>query len=130
MNEKLSLLTELIKLARCDEEFRDQEYEFLYSIAQSLQVNKADFERLFDEYADFEPPESEFDRFLQFHRMVLIMNVDNETSEVELEFIKDTGLRLGLSPDLIDRVFAEMHNYPNKVIPAEKLIEIFKTQFN
>jgi len=33
MKEKLSLLTELIKLARCDNEIREQEYEFLLTIA-------------------------------------------------------------------------------------------------
>ena len=71
MDEKLSLLTELIKLSRCDNEVREKEYDFLLSIAQSLQVSKENFDGLFDEYIEFTPPESEFDRILQFHRLVL-----------------------------------------------------------
>lgn len=38
MNEKLSLLSELIKLAQGDQNLREQEYEFLLTIAKSLEV--------------------------------------------------------------------------------------------
>ena len=128
--EKLSLLTELIKLARCDHEVREQEYNFLLTIARSLNVSKDDFDSLFDNYIELTPPESEFDRILQFHRLVLLMNVDTETSDSEVGFLKDIGIRMGLSPQATDRVLDEMDNYPNKVIPPDKLIEIFKEQYN
>lgn len=128
--EKLSLLTELIKLARCDNKVREQEYNFLLTIARSLNVSKNDFDSLFDNYIELTPPESEFDRILQFHRLVLLMNVDTETSDSEVGFLKDIGIRMGLSPQATDRVLDEMDNYPNKVIPPDKLIEIFKEQYN
>jgi len=130
MKEKLSLLTELIKLARCDNEVREQEYTFLLSVAQSLKVSKEDFDSLFETYIEFTPPESEFERILQFHRLVLLMNVDLETSDLELAFLKDIGIRIGLNPNATNRVLAEMHNYPNKVIPPSRLIEIFKENYN
>ena len=91
MKEKLSLLTELVKLARCDHNVREQEYESLMTIAQSLNVSKEDFDSLFEKYIEFTPPESEFERILQFHRLVLLMNIDKETSDVEVELIKDIG---------------------------------------
>lgn len=130
MKEKLSLLTELIKLARCDQELREQEYEFLQSIARSLDISQQDFDALFKKYIDFTPPESEFERILQFHRLVLLMNVDLETSDAELEFLKDIGIRIGLNPLATNRVLAEMNDYPDKVIPPEKLIAIFKEHYN
>ena len=130
MKEKLSLLTELIKLARCDQEVREQEYNFLLTIAQSLNVRKEDLDSLFDKYIDFTPPKSEFERILQFHRLVLLMNVDVETSDIEVEFLKDIGIRIGLNPMATNRVLDEMNLYPDKVIPPEKLIEIFKEQYN
>ncbi len=130
MKEKLSLLTELIKLARCDQEMREQEYRFLQTIAKSINVSKEDFDSLFDKYIEFTPPESEFERILQFHRFVLLMNVDKETSDLEIEFLKDIGIRLGLNPMATNRVLSEMNLYPNKVLPPEKLIEIFKEQYN
>lgn len=130
MKEKLSLLTELIKLARCDHQVREQEYGFLLTIAQTLDVKREDFDSLFEKYIEFTPPESEFDRILQFHRLVLLMNVDQETSESEIEFLKDTGIRIGLNPMATNRILAEMNNYPNKVIPPDRLIEIFKEHYN
>jgi len=130
MKEKLSLLTELIKLAQCDQKVREQEYEFLLTIARSLEVSKDDFDALFKKYIEFTPPESEFERILQFHRLVLLMNVDQETSDSEIEFIKDIGIRIGLNPLATNRVLAEMDRYPEKVIPPDKLIEIFKEQYN
>jgi len=48
MKEKLSLLTELIKLARCDHQVREQEYQFLLTIAQSLEVSREEFDSLFE----------------------------------------------------------------------------------
>ena len=130
MKEKLSLLTELIKLARCDHQVREQEYQFLLTIAQSLEVSREEFDSLFENYIAFTPPESEFDRILQFHRLVLLMNVDQETSDSELDFLRDIGLRIGLNPAATNKVLVEMNHFPNKVIPPERLIEIFKENYN
>jgi uncharacterized tellurite resistance protein B-like protein len=130
MKEKLSLLTELIKLAQCDHKVREQEYKFLQAIAQSLNVSKEDFDPLFEKYIEFTPHVSEFERILQFHRLVLVMNIDKETSDVEINHLKDIGIRMGLNPMATNQVLIEMNKYPNKVIPPEKLIDIFKEQYN
>jgi hypothetical protein len=58
------------------------------------------------------------------------MNVDQETSDLEIKFIKDIGIRLGLNPFATNQVLADMNKYPEKVIPPEKLIEIFKAHYN
>ena len=130
MEEKLSLLTELIKLARCDEQVREQEYRFLMTIARSLDVRREDFDSLFEQYIEFTPPESEFDRILQFHRLVLLMNVDDESSDSELDFLRDIGIRMGLNSLATDRILVLMNEYPDKVIPPGRLIEIFKEHYN
>ncbi len=130
MNEKLSLLTDLIKLARCDQQVREQEYEFLLSISKSLNVSKDEFDCLFEKYIEFCPPESEFERILQFHRLVLLMNIDKETSDNEVNYLKDIGIRMGLNPMATNQVLTEMNKYANKVIPPERLIELFRGQYN
>jgi uncharacterized tellurite resistance protein B-like protein len=130
MKEKLSLLTELIKLAKCDQELRKQEYSFLLTIAQSLDVSKEVFDQLFEQNIKFTPPESEFDRILQFHRLVLLMNIDQETAESELAYMRNIGIRLGLNPIATSKVLDAMDDYPNKIVPPERLIEIFKEHYN
>lgn len=128
--ENLSLISELIKLANTDNDVRDIEFQFLLTIASQIGVTKDDFKTLFEQYIKFMPPKLEGDRIVQFHRLVLLMNVDQDTSPSELRYIREAGIRMGLNPMATDKVLEEMNIYPNKVIPTEKLIEIFKLFHN
>jgi hypothetical protein len=130
MKEKLSLLTELIKLASCDKEIREQEYEFIMVIADRLSIDKTTCDKLFAEYIEFTPTKSEFDRILQFHRLVLLMNIDKNVSDKELHFVKNIGIRMGLNPLATDKVLIEMQKYYGKMVPSDRLIDIFKEQYN
>ncbi len=128
--EKLSLLTELIKLAKVDQNLRDSEYEFLAAIANQIGVSKEDFESLFEKYIEFQPPLFEFDRIVQLQRLVLLMNVDRTVDSKQLNLIKDLGIRMGLNPSAVAEVLRIMTNYTNSMLPPEKLISIFKTFHN
>ena len=130
MDEKLSLLTELIKLARADKECRDTEYDFLATIARMLGVEQQDLDRLFNEYIEFTPPIREVNRITQFHRMVLLTHVDFHVKSEELDHMRNAGLRLGLHPNAIEAVFEEMDKHDHGMIPAEELIKIFQVHHN
>ena len=130
MKEKLSLLTELIKLAKSDKAIREQEYRFIKVIADRLGINQDELDKLFHQHIGFTPPISEFDRILQFHRLVLLMNVDREVHDKELRMIREMGIRMGLNPMATDKVLDEMDKYPNKIMPSDRLIEIYKAQYN
>ena len=129
-NEKLSLLTELIKMARTDNELRDEEFNFLYAIAQQLGISDEQFKDVFNKYIEFTPPKFELDRIVQFQRLILVMNVDRNVSGKELDHIRDIGIRMGLQPAATNEILRLMNDYENGVIPPEKLIAIFKTQHN
>ncbi|MGV3631062.1 MAG: TerB family tellurite resistance protein [Bacteroidota bacterium] len=128
--EKLSLMTELIKLARADQEVREAEHQFLMAIALQLQITPEDFKALFEQYIDFTPPQNEFDRILQLQRLILLSNVDLQNNEKEIAFIKEVGINMGLNPMAVDEVLNRMHDYENKIIPPDKLIEIFTRSYN
>ena len=125
-----SLLAELIKLAQADNDVRDIEFQFLLTIASQLGVTVDDFKILFEQYIKFMPPKLEVDRIVQFHRLVLLMNVDLETSHLEINYIKDAGIRMGLNPLATEQVLSEMNSFPNKIIPPERLLEIFQLYHN
>ena len=130
MDEKLSLLADLIKLANADGEFKNEEQQFIFAVAQQLGVKPKDYIRLFNENIKYNPPKLEFDRIVHFHRLVLLMNVDQNSGTAEMNLIKNLGLKMGLNPIAVNQVFTEMHNYPNRLMPPEKLIEIFKLYHN
>ncbi len=128
--EKLSLLSEMIAFARADHEIKDSEYNFLLAVAKQLGVNKQVFDSLFTVKVDKVPLKQEAQRILQFHRLVLLMNVDQENHHKEMDRIRDFGLKMGLSPMAIHTVLEVMHEYPDKIIPPEVLINIFKAHYN
>jgi hypothetical protein len=128
--ERLSLLKQLILMAKADEEVRDIEFEFLLVLANQMGVSKEEFIELFEQYISFHPPKMEYDRILQFQRLVMIMNIDKLIDQEELDYLRKLGIRMGLHPSATDEVLRIMGDFPNKVVPPEKLIEIFKTFHN
>lgn len=128
--EKLSLLTEMINFALSDNTINDIEYNFLLGVAEQIGVEKTEFDTLFENPAPHRPIKSEGDRIVQFHRLVLLMNVDQEIREEELIKLHEFGLKMGLHPSAITKVLEVMHKYENNIVPPQVLLDIFKTYYN
>ena len=128
--EKLSILSEMISLARADKAVKDSEFEFLWGVADQLGVDREDFESLFDAPVPNIIPKTLLSRIIQFHRLVLLINVDRQQTFKEIDKLHNIGLRLGLPPSAIDQVLVLMHQYPDNIIPPETLIGIFKAHYN
>lgn len=127
--EKLSILAEMIAFAKADNVVSDSEYFFLWSVAEQLGLDKQTFESLFETKVKKIIPKTQAERILQFHRLVLLMNVD-EQHEQELNKLRNIGLGMGLPPGAIEQVLSIMHRYPNKIVPPDVLINIFKAHYN
>ena len=117
-------------MAKADEDVRKIEFEFLLVLSQQMGISKEEFLNLFEKYIEFHPPKLEHERILQFQRLLLVMNIDQHIEEEELDYIKQLGIRMGLHPMATNEVLRIMNDYPNKVIPPDKLIKIFKTYHN
>ncbi len=128
--EKLSILSEMIAFARVDDAIKEQEYLFLLSVAKQLGVEIEVFEGLLDQASEHVIPQTEEDRIIHFHRLVLLMNVDRKQEEAEIVKLHNIGLGMGLPPTAITQVLTIMHNYPNKIVPPNVLIDIFKAHYN
>lgn len=128
--EKLSILSEMIAFARVDNTLKQSEYDFLFNVAQSLEISKKEFDALFQKEADHIIPKSQADRLVQFNRLILLMNIDNNNNLKEIERLHDIGLRMGLPPSAIEQVLSIMHKYPDNIVPPEVIINIFKAHYN
>lgn len=124
---KLSILSELVKLAQVDNEVKDEEFQFLFSVANQLNVTKYDFKQIFDKYIDFHPPKKETDRIVQFQRLVMMMNVDNELNPKEIQFIRNAGIRMGLNPSATEEIIQQTKDNKSPVIPGDELMRVFNT---
>ncbi len=128
--EKLSILSEMISFARLGNTLKQVEYDFLFNVSQRLGVRKTVFDDLFKNEAEHVIPKSQAERLVQFNRLILLMNVDNTQELNEIRRLHDIGLAMGLPPSAIEQVLSIMHNYPNKVVPPEVIISIFKAHYN
>ena len=128
--EKLSILSEMISFARVDHSLKESEYGFLLKVASSLGIDKKTFEGLLKEKSPKVVLKSQAERIVQFHRLLLLMNVDQEQHKKEIDTLYNIGLRMGLPPAAITQVLEVMHNYPNNVVPPNVLINIFKAHYN
>jgi len=128
--EKLSILSEMISFAKVDNTVKQVEYDFLFSVAQKLGVTKIVFDGLFKNEAEHVIPKSEADRLVQFNRLILLMNIDGKQELNEIRRLHDIGLAMGLPPSAIQQVLSIMHKYPNRIVPPEIVISIFKSHYN
>ncbi|TYP70439.1 TerB family tellurite resistance protein [Aquimarina intermedia] len=128
--EKLSLLSEMIHFAKVDGELKPIEYDFILAVASQLGITKDEVDQVSAHKVDSKVLTPESQRILQFHRLTLLMNVDNTASEEEIYRIKQIGFKMGLRMEAMDAVLKEMHNYPNKVIPPQELMAIFTRFYN
>ena len=128
--EKLSILSEMIAFARVENIVKPEEYNFLQGVAMQLGVDRETFDSLFDQDAEHIIPKSQADRILQFHRLVLLMNVDQKQELIEISRLHNIGLGMGLPPSAIEQVLSIMHKYPDKIVPPDVLINIYKAHYN
>jgi hypothetical protein len=128
--EKLSLLSEMIAFAKYDKDIKNIEYNFLLGVARQLEISREDFDYLIDHPITYTHLKSHSERIVQFHRLVLLMNIDNDSSSNGAIKLYNFGLRMGLSHESISKVLYLMESFPNKIVPPDVLIDIFKTQYN
>lgn len=129
-SEKLFLLGQLIRLANADEHINESEYEFIYRMAEIFDIENSELEPLFEQKAETDIPEKEYDRITQFYRLVLLSKIDLEMDSREKTILTDMGNRLGLSPEAVQTVIREMNKSEDSTLPPQRLIEIFKAYHN
>jgi len=128
--EKLSILAQMIAFARVDHALKDSEYGFLLQVATQLGVERSAFEALLRESPPRVGLKSQAERIVQFHRLLLLMNIDREQHKKELDALFNIGLKMGLPPAAMSQVLEVMHHYPDKLVPPDVLIDIFRAHYN
>ncbi|WP_194768517.1 TerB family tellurite resistance protein [Tamlana sp. I1] len=132
--EKLSLLSEMIAFAKYDKDIRKIEYNFLLGVAKQLGISREDFDYLLENPISYTHLKSHSERIVQFHRLVLLMNIEQEfggnNNSKSVIKLYNFGLRMGLSHESITKVLYLMDSFPNKIVPPDVLIDIFKTHYN
>jgi|688.fasta_scaffold93220_1 hypothetical protein len=130
LDEKLGLLKQLILVANADGKIKEAEYQLLLGLAANLDVSQEEFQKVFDLGIEVEMPKSDADRILQFHRMILMLNVDADPAPAEIDMVRKMGIMLGLNHQALEIVLEEMKTHPNNLIPPDRMVQIFTKYMN
>ncbi len=123
---KLAILSQMIQMAKADQVIKKSEYSLIVGISNELGVSKADLDMLFRQKSLKLSLHTKEERIIQFHRLILLMGIDQEQHRLEVERLKIIGLGLGLKPSLILSLLAELDNYPDGMVPVDVLLAISK----
>lgn len=128
--EKRSLLLEMIAFSAVDGRLHKKEYDFLFNIANELNLEKGGFNDLFHLELPQLPIKSEFQRILQFYRLALLMYSDGILHKKESVTILQIAIKMGLNPIATKRILKLMDEAPNAIISPDVLLNVFKEQHN
>jgi uncharacterized tellurite resistance protein B-like protein len=128
--EKISLLLEMIAFSTVDGQLHKREYEFLWLVAQELNISPDVFRDLFHQESAGSVIKSEFQRIQQFYRLALIMYCDGILHEKEAKAIQQISIEMGLNPIATRRVLDLMKKAPNAIIDPKLLLKVFQEQHN
>ncbi|TEB41560.1 excinuclease ABC subunit B, partial [Flavobacterium circumlabens] len=113
-----------------DGQLHKRELEFLWLVAQELNIEKKDFQDLFHQESAPIRIKSEFQRIQQFYRLALIMHCDGVLHEKEAKAIQQIAIEMGLNPNATKRILDLMHKAPNAMINPKLLLKVFQEQHN
>lgn len=130
VEEKRSLLLEMIAFSTIDGQLHKRELDFLWLVAQELDFDKKLFQDLFHQEDTPLVIKSEFQRIQQFYRLALIMHCDGVLHEKEATAIQQIAIEMGLNPAATKRILDLMKKAPNAIIEPKLLLKVFQEQHN
>ncbi|WP_166919510.1 TerB family tellurite resistance protein [Flavobacterium poyangense] len=128
--QKRSLLLEMIAFSTVDGQLHKRELDFLWLVAQELNIDKKDFQDLFHQEHTPLKIKSEFQRIQQFYRLALIMYCDGILHEKEALAIQQIAIEMGLNPMATKRILELMQKAPNAMLDPKVLLKVFQEQHN
>jgi hypothetical protein len=128
--EKVSLLLEMIAFSTVDGKLHKREYDFLYLVANELNIEKDVFKDLFHQELPKLVIKTEFQRIQQFYRLALLMHADRILHKKEEISIQQIAVDMGLNPIATKRILKLMNEAPNAIIDGEILLNVFQEQQN
>lgn len=125
-----SILSDLINMVMADGKINPSEIEFIKKLAKKMDISKEEILHLFENPRPSKPLYNEVDRITHFYKLLLMMQVDEETHDTEITALKNFGLKMGIRPVVADQIIKKLDKEKSKTLSAEGLLKIFKIYYN
>ena len=123
--KRLSHIRNLVALSCADGKLEEAELELIIRIGLNAGLTRDELNRVVSrpDSISFSLPENSRDRIEQLYDMVMVMMVDGDIDQNEIVFCKITAKRLGLRPEIIDRMVIDTIDFIVKGIAIENAID-------
>jgi DnaJ-domain-containing protein 1 len=124
--QKISHLKALYHLACADNVFSKAEAIFIRNVAERLGIDPRELETFDAREPDLDLPDTEFKTQVLFHRLAIIIMIDNEVTEREKQYCTNLGIRMGLHPNAISEIIEIISIRGTMNVMPNEIIGIFK----
>ena len=128
--EKLNLLSQLVKMAKADKIFKFVEFKYLTDVAEVLGITSGQLDEIIEKDIVAPLPKKIQDRTRQIYRLTVMMMVDGIISKEEMILLKNFAVELGLPPAGVEIMIKRMEQNKGGMLLDEELLEIFSIQLN
>ena len=125
-----SILSDLINMVMADGKINPSEIEFIKKLAKKMDISKEEILHLFENPRPSKPLYNEVDRITHFYKLLLMMQVDEETHDTEITALKNFGLKMGIRPVVADQIIKKLDMEKSRTLSPEGLLKIFKIYYN
>jgi len=124
--QKLSHLKALYHLACIDNELTKEEATYIMNVAERLGVDPEELVDFDGSEPDLHLPDKQFKLYAVFHRLVMVIMIDNVANEVEKKYCFDLGIKMGLHPNAVIEVIQYVVTEGAFFAEPTKILAIFR----
>lgn len=128
--EKLSHILDLIHLSKSDESIVKIEAVYIKKVAEKLGITDAEIAILEFKGTDRIFPKNEFQIIPLFHRLIILMMIDNKVHPDEIKFCVDLGIKMGLHPQAVSDIIELAKTGHFEYMDPDRISSIFKKYYN
>ena len=125
--QKVSHLKSLYYLACADDKLSSAEAIYIRTVAERLGISMTELSNYSGtELPDLVLPDREYKLFSLFHRLTIVIMVDNDINPIERQFCFNLGIQMGLHPNAVGEILDHVIDKgAMNALPSE-IIAIFK----
>jgi hypothetical protein len=124
--QKISHLRALYHLACADKVLTDVEGEYIKNVAERLGIPLEELSKLDPYEPTLELPNREYKNYILFHRLALIVMIDNALSERERQYCFNLGIKMGLHPNAVGEIIDYIASQGTIDSKSSEVMAIFK----
>ena len=102
--QKISHLRALYHIACADEILTDVEAAFIKNVAEHLEIPLEELSQLDPFEPTLELPDREYKNYVLFHRLALVVMIDNTLDVREKQYCFNLGIKMGLHPNAVGEI--------------------------